>query len=332
MFKAIRSIFHPEGYHGRDRKPPFFEGWFYKLADASGRHRLAVIPGVARHREPELNHAFIQVLDGENCDSRYHRFPIGQFSAADFHLEQSIGPNRFNSSGLELDIDEPEWRIRGKITFGPFTPWPVTPRSPGIMGWYAWVPFMECYHAVVSLDHEINGSLILNGRTIDFSNGRGYLEKDWGRAFPHAYIWLQSNHFPASGTSFMASVAIIPWLRSSFPGFIIGLRHQHRLYRFATYTGALLETLEIGDQEIILQLRDRRHRLFVQAQRAKGGLLYGPTVDGMTSRIAETLGGTISLRLDLIGGRETILEQTGIHAGIDAAGDLAKLLTMVMQG
>ena len=23
------------------------------------------------------------------------------------------------------------------------------------MGWYAWVPFMECYHGVLSLDHTI---------------------------------------------------------------------------------------------------------------------------------------------------------------------------------
>ena len=31
--------------------------------------------------------------------------------------------------------------------------WPVKVTSPGAMGPYAFVPFMECYHGVVSMDH-----------------------------------------------------------------------------------------------------------------------------------------------------------------------------------
>jgi hypothetical protein len=91
---------------------------------------------------------------------------------------------------------------------------------------------------VVSLDHVIEGALDIDGRTIDFTGGRGYTEKDWGRSFPSSWIWLQSNHFSTPGSSFTASVAIIPWIGRSFPGFIIGLWHQNKLYRFATYTGA----------------------------------------------------------------------------------------------
>jgi len=324
----MRSILHPQGYHGLYQKPPFFEGWFYKCVDASGRHRLAIIPGIALHQDPDQDHAFIQILDGTNGRSLYHRFPINRFKAHPLHLDQQIDANRFDQQGITLDIKTPEWLVQGKLSFGPFTPWPVSLCSPGIMGWYAWVPFMECYHGVVSLDHDLSGSLNLNGQEIDFSHGRGYIEKDWGRSFPHAYIWLQSNHFSLTGTSFMASVAIIPWLRSSFPGLIIGLYHQHRLYRFATYTRAMLEDLEISDQEILLQIRDRRHRLYVRAQAATTGLLHAPTQQGMLGRIAETLSGKIFLRLSRIGKEQPILEQTGLHAGIDAAGDLQALLKL----
>ena len=35
---------HPEWYHGHDRKPPLFEGWYFKLVDPSGEHRYAIIP------------------------------------------------------------------------------------------------------------------------------------------------------------------------------------------------------------------------------------------------------------------------------------------------
>jgi len=329
MLTSIRTFLHPEGYHGNKRRPPFFEGWFYKCVDARGENRLAVIPGIALHREPEQDHAFIQILDGRSGRSYYHRLQAGQFSASPRSLEQCIGSSRFSRGGMALEITGEEWQLKGELSFGPFTPWPVTLRSPGAMGWYAWAPFMECNHGVVSFDHELGGKVILNGEEIDFNGGRGYIEKDWGRSFPQAYIWLQSNHFPVPGTSFMASVAIIPWLGSAFPGFIIGLHHRHHLYRFATYTGALLEALEVGDAEILLQICDRQHRLSVRAERSATGLLHSPTPQGMQGRIAETLGGTISLRLDRMDTRETILEQTGLHAGIDAAGDLPALLALL---
>ena len=328
MFTALRTIFHPEGYHGRNVKPPYFEGWFYKLVDASGKQCLAIIPGISLHRDQALNHAFIQILHGESGASLYHRVPVSQFSAETFSLGQSIGSNHFNSRGIQLDIAEPGWRLAGSLSFGPFTPWPVSLRSPGAMGWYAWAPLMQCYHGVISFDHSLAGTLAFNDQVIDFSSGRGYIEKDWGKSFPRAYIWLQSNHFAAQGSSFMASLAIIPWLRGAFPGFIVGLYHRHHLYRLATYTGAVLEKLVIGEQEILLGLRDRNYRLIVEAQRAHAGLLQAPTADGMTGRIAETLGGRIFLRLEHPASRRTIFEESGVHAGIDAAGDLQALLAL----
>lgn len=331
MFKPLRTILHPEGYHGRSQKPPFFEGWYYKLVDASGQHRLALIPGIALSADPRQSHAFIQILLGAGGQSFYHRFAPQQFSAEALRLDQHIGANRFSSRGIDLDLDAPGCRLQGSLRFGPFTPWPVSWRAPGIMGWYAWAPFMQCYHGVVSLDHDLRGELHLNGERIDFSGGRGYIEKDWGRSFPNAYIWLQSNHFEAPGTSLMASVAVIPWLRGAFPGFIIGLYHQRTLYRFATYTGAVIRNLEIGDQEILLHTEDRKHRLSLRALRAKGGLLQAPTTGGMTARIGETLGGRIEVRLDSIAEGRTILQQTGRHAGIDAAGEMEKLLQLCRQ-
>jgi succinate dehydrogenase/fumarate reductase flavoprotein subunit len=48
----------------------------------------------------------------------------------------------------------------------------------GTMGWYAFVPAMECYHGVLSFDHLLEGGLELNGQYIDYTGGRGYIEKD----------------------------------------------------------------------------------------------------------------------------------------------------------
>jgi hypothetical protein len=290
-------------------------------------HRYAIIPGIFLSEDPDQHHAFVQVLNGATGRSTYHRYPPEEFSATEGELDLRIGPNRFTAEHLSLQIESPEFEIGGELRFSDLRPWPVTVRSPGIMGWYAWVPLMECYHGVVSLDHRIDGSLQVNGQPVELTGGRGYIEKDWGRSFPAAWIWFQTNHFEASGTSLTASVAIIPWLRGSFPGFIIGLWHGGVLYRFATYTGARIDRLEITDEEVIWIVRDRRHRLEMRARRAQGGLLQAPTTVDMGRRIAETLNARVQTALYSLegGGDRRLFQGTGRHAGLEAAGDLARL-------
>ena len=60
----LRLTWRPECYHGDGKRPPFFEGWYFKLVDAVARQRFAVIPGVFLADEPGASHSFIQTLDG----------------------------------------------------------------------------------------------------------------------------------------------------------------------------------------------------------------------------------------------------------------------------
>ena len=63
MLHAYRNLFRPEAYHGHGRKPPFFEGWYFKLVDAQQERRFAVIPGVYDATDPAERHAFVQLFD-----------------------------------------------------------------------------------------------------------------------------------------------------------------------------------------------------------------------------------------------------------------------------
>jgi hypothetical protein len=89
------------------------------------------------------------------------------------------------------------------------------------MGWYAYVPTMECFHGILSMDHALDGEIEFNGSHYDFVGGRGYIEKDWGRNFPENWIWAQSNNFSNNNLSITASLATIPWKNTSFAGFIV---------------------------------------------------------------------------------------------------------------
>ena len=42
----LYETLHPEIYHGHNRRPPFFEGWYYRLVNQEEEVRYAVIPGV----------------------------------------------------------------------------------------------------------------------------------------------------------------------------------------------------------------------------------------------------------------------------------------------
>jgi hypothetical protein len=332
-YARLRSTLFPDRYHGDSGARPFFEGWYYKLVDPTERHRFAVIPGVSRGEDPGRDHAFVQILDGATGRVEYVEYPLGQFAASPDRFDISVGPSRFTDRWISLAVDRPGCEARGELTFHGVVPWPVTLASPGIMGWYAWLPFMECYHGVVSLDHEIAGTLAILGETVDFTGGRGYSEKDWGQAFPAGYVWFQCNHFERPGTSLTASIAVIPWLGGAFPGFIVGLWHAGRLYRFATYTGASIERLEIGDHEIAWTIRDRTHRLELLLARATGGILHAPTTISMDRRVVETLGATARVRLsETLPRSRVVFEGAGRHGGLEAAGDLRRLIDLYHAG
>ena len=321
------SLFHPERYHGHRRRPPYFEGWYFKLVDASEVARYAVIPGIFLSDDPARHHAFVQVLDGATGAASYHRYPAEAFEAAEGAFDVRVGPNRFSASGLHLDIDDGERRVTADVALGPLEPWPVRAWSPGVMGPYAFIPRMECNHGVLSFDHRLDGHLTLDGARIDLTGGRGYLEKDWGAAFPAGYVWMQSNHFATPGTSLVASIAIVPWIRSAFPGFLVGLHHDGLLHRFATYTGARTEHLRITDDRVEWTVADRHRQLEVHARRAAAGLLLGPTREQMESRVGETMQAELEVRLRDRRTR-TVLEGTGRNAGLEVHGDLEGLLAL----
>jgi len=327
VLSSLRGVLHPERYHGHDRRPPFFEGWYYKLVDATEQHKYAIIPGIFLSDDPTKHHAFVQVLNGTTGAVSYHVYDAGEFWAGQDDFVVRIGPNEFDAGRICLALPGQSGAVEGEVSFRHRVPWPVTLSSPGVMGWYAWTPGMECYHGVVSLDPTLAGSLVVDGKETDFTGGRGYIEKDWGKSFPAAYVWMQTNHFQTPGVCLTASIAVIPWLRSAFPGFIIGLWQDRHLYRFATYTGARTEHLEIADEHVSWVVGDRHHRLEMNALRAEGGLLYGPTRQEMHKRVDETMNASVSVTLRQRNG-SLLFQETGRHAGMEVQGDLARLLAL----
>ena len=197
--------------------------------------------------------------------------------------------------------------------------------APGIMGWYSFVPLMECYHGVVSLNHQLEGKLSVYGQETSFSGGKGYVEKDWGRSFPSSWIWTQTNHFDTTyPVSFMASIARIPWLGSHFIGYIVGFYFQDQLYRFATYTGAKMKAYLDG-QMVHLSFKGKGYRLEARAEKAEGGNLISPISGNMTGKVNESMQARV--HLDFYLRDQLVFSGIGRNAGLEVAGPVEELLT-----
>ncbi len=319
--QSIRNLFNPDQFQGEGKEKRYFEGWYFKVVNHAETAAFAIIPGIAMD-EAGQKQAFIQVLDGKKQTSVYHRYEFESFTSSKTSFNIAIGNNFFTDKFIELDLPG----MSGRLEFSEPAPWPKPWYSPGIMGPYSFVPFMECYHGIVSLDHTVTGSLTADGIQIDFENGRGYTEKDWGRSFPSAYVWMQSNHFSQPGISVKASVANIPWVRSSFVGFIAGVWLHGRLIRFTTYNGSKLKKLQIDAQEVDLVLENSRYYLSVIIRREAATSLASPIQGLMDGRIEESMTSVMEVFLSDKKASQIIFMDSGRNAGLEVAGEVSEIV------
>ena len=321
IIKRIQSLYNPERYHGWGRSKNYFEGWYYKMISADEKHAIAVIPGIAMD-ENGKKQAFIQVLDGKNLKADYVKFLSSSFKVGKGEFQLNMEGNHFSSSKLRLDIPG----FKGEIEFENQVQWRKKLYSPGIMGPFSFMPFMECYHGILSMDHTVKGSLTIDGKEIDFNNGRGYMEKDWGRSFPIAYFWMQSNHFSKEGVSLKASIAKIPFAKRKFVGFIAGLWLDGKLIRFTTYNASKLIRSFADENTVEIKMKNPKYILHINATRGETTELASPILGFMDGRVEESMTAVLEVKLIEKKTGRVIFEDKGRNAGLEVAGKIDEII------
>ncbi|MGX7107857.1 tocopherol cyclase family protein [Facklamia miroungae] len=314
----IKKLLNPELFQGKYQTKNYFEGWYYKLVTKDEKHSIALIPGIAYDKEGK-GHAFIQMIDRLTYRTEYYRFPINAFDFSGNSFDITIGNSNFKQNQLTIDLSKQAYPIEGHLTFNEIESFPKKLLRPGIMGPFSFVPFMECYHGVVTLHQRLSGTLKINQQTIDFTDGYGYIEKDWGRSFPDWWVWLQSNHFSEDKTSLMFSMAKIPWLGNHFTGFLSFLKHQEKLYLFATYTGAKIKRMNYQEGQIDVEITDRNYQLNISGHYDQSGILKAPKNGLMERKIAESISSLIHVTLKDKTGK-ILFEDDGKNAGLEVVG------------
>ncbi|MDX9784200.1 MAG: tocopherol cyclase family protein [Spirochaetia bacterium] len=315
-----------EAFQGKSKRRAYFEGWYFKQTGGQPAGAWSFIPGIALGSERGEGYAFVQALEGSTGKSWWFEYPLNAFSASSKILDVRVGPNRFSARGIQLELENGETAIRGSLNYGAMTSLSRPFWSPGVMGPFSFVPGMECNHGLVSLDHRVEGWIMAGDIRIEFENGRGYIEKDWGKSMPQAWLWIQSNDFAFRGDSAMLSVARIPWASSAFTGFLCAssLGGSRRL--FTTYTKARIASLAVNEHQVFCRIERPGSRtraaeaIEFEAGRARGGTLRAPVSGLLSRRISEAVDARLSVRYF----REGVLKyeaETGL-AGLEVVGDL----------
>jgi hypothetical protein len=307
-------LYNPAVFQGSLRSKNYFEGWYFKHVSEDLEHVFAFIPGISLNvHEP---HSFIQVINGRTGESAYVQYPLSSFTYSRNEMFVKIANSVFTDRYVSLELSDSVFRIKGRLDYSHNIRYPVRTLAPGIMGWYSFVPFMECKHGIVSANHNISGTLQVNDNLIDFSKGKGYIEKDWGTSFPESWLWIQANNFFDNETSFHFSVAKIPWLGKFFIGFISFLYYKRKFHIFSTYNNSRIIELKYTGNKINLVIGDKNLTLNILVEKNIVGELKAPVSGIMNRRIKESIDSGVSLTL-MDRDRNEIYRDTSRRAGLE---------------
>lgn len=294
----------------------YFEGWYFKQVSNDEKTAICFIPGVSVHNG--TNSPFIQIILAQRSGDVWLQttdwLDILTLRAQGEPFSLQLGDNSFRRDGLSIAYRGDRLQVIGELYFHNLSTLSGSLWSPTIMGPFSYLPGMECIHSVISLTHNLSGSLQINGKSIDFTGGKGYIEKDWGSSFPKRYVWLQSNHFSQEGSLFF-SWAHIPLFGTTFHGYIAHLYYAGEHHRFATYTrGGCTLTSKGNDVEILLTNGDCK--LQIKATQSRNAELLAPHHGQMVHTIKEGLFGELSFHLEQQKKHRALSDQSSL-AGVE---------------
>ena len=280
-----------------------FEGFYLKHQNRTDT--LALIP--ACHTDADGNRsASLQII----TDKTAYQLDFGAeaitIMRSPFFVR--LGGSYFSERGCRLSCHTPGLTLEGSLRYGP---WAVP--ATDIMGPFRYVPFMQCRHSVLSMAHTVDGYVSLNGDSLQFSDGRGYIEGDRGHSFPRRYLWTQ---WSGKDRCILLSAAEIPLYGLSFTGCIGLVYDRGKELRIGTYRGA--RVLSAGPSSLLI----RQGELLMSADlvEAHPQPLAAPVRGGMSRTVYESAAACVRYRL--MNGERLLLDFTAARAGFESSWEL----------
>jgi len=300
-----------QGKNYLNKRKNYFEGWYFK--NTNSQKGVSFIPGI--NIDDTGAKAFIQIIT--NNISYFVNYDIQDFEVNDSPFGIRIGNNRFSKEGITINIEDKSQNLKiyGNIKYSNSRNISTNIFAPNIMGPFSYIPFMECNHAIISMQNTIDGFININDKTIQFNNDKGYIEKDWGCSFPKSYIWCQGNNFQKNNVSFMFSIADIPFKLFTFKGIICALLINNKEFKFTTYNHAKLVECDIREDSFNITFKRNQYLLNIKSKGNKGLKLAAPVKGKMEKDVFESICALVVVTLKKE--KEIIFSETSNMCGLE---------------
>lgn len=293
-------------FRKKDSKQPYFEGYYFKFINKQ-KEIVIIIAGISISKSEK--YSFIQVASNYSEKVSFFKFPLSELTAAEDRFEFKIGQNFFSKNRISFDLGD----INGEVSLANNVNWKRSFLNPNIMGFLSFIPRVECKHDVITINTDVLGEINLSKQQIQFDEGDGYIEKNWGSSFPNKYMWLHANQFKNKELSLQFAIAKPKWLFFR-PQVYIGYVMNGKLIHFATHRLSWAK-IQTHKSHTSVKIHKLRRTILIKIKNDSPVNLIGPKKGSLNSSIDEYLKSDIELIISknvLLGKNIEIIRDTSV--------------------
>ena len=319
--RILPKVFHPEFFQSRKNHRKYFENWLFKLVSEDRNSVLVIIPVMELGSNQRCYVQFLNGITGETCVAYYD---LSELITSKYEMDFSFGENSFSEKGINISVDQKGLKGSGNIRFSEFMKYPSKGLRRNLMEYFSFLPFQHIYYAIISMQHKINGSVSINGQTLNFDNGTGFIEKTWGKYYPESWLYVGCNTFTLPDTFFVMTASTINLVFTKMLSNIGYFYHKGELINVSFYTKARFTKFDHQGKVLFFEITKEKHRIEISLiPRNKGKIKIPSATDNRY--VSESADST--LHLNYFVNNELILSTEGEHAEFDFVESLTELIS-----
>lgn len=296
-----------------------FMSWYYNFIDAQKENLLEI--SIGKTQEEGNSEYYLSIASNQKAFSKEIKLSGERvkWEKDGMHYDSCS----FDQNGIALDLEDEAYHIKGSLSFTENRGTNRSKWQTGVMGPFKYWPFLNSYHDVTSLAHQLSGSITINNETIDFTGGKGYMEKEWGKQYPKIWVWAQCNHFKEHDIALMVGVARMPFLWEYYTSFSVPVYYKGSLEVFSNYNGGQIAKL--------YRYKGYIHLIITQKSKVLDLKIYGEDEAELVSSYNSHMIRDVyqcqmaKMEIKIMQSNHIILEDVGYCCNIEIGGNTSKL-------
>lgn len=318
--KTPHSGYHWDGSDGR-----FFEGWYYRVTLPHCGQTFAFMysiddpiggkphsGGAAQVLGPDDHYLCRTFADVNRFWASSESLALGHWGKTDLAISpQYLHPSKFEAyiqDGYQATATLNQGSIRDRASnnycrwqyeIQPVYGW----ASHGVpqqstAGWLSYLQIFEPGWQILMAHGLATGWIEWNGKRYNFTNAPAYSEKNWGRAFPQKWFWLNCNSFDNEPdlalTAGGGRRGVLWWMESAA---LIGIHYRGTFYEFVPWNSEVSWQIQPWG-EWQMQARNANYEVELTGTTDEAGTpLRAPTEQGLIFVCRDTMKGLLNLEL-----------------------------------